>query len=279
MAIIRAKRERNYSVISNDIWQDNQLSWQAMGMLSYILSKPDNWSVCAEHLIKVTKDTAKKTAKEGVYNILKELKNAGFISMKKHSDGSVLYTVYDHPTPAEPNQANPKQGPNTAKPDQAKPKQYDPDTANPEQAKPNQAEPPLISTDLLTSTDLKQSKKSKPKKAVSKKLDFSGWPAEPSEQILKDWKTVRDKKQAPITQTVINRFAPKLERARDELGMSVDDVLGVCIERGWRGFEVDWLVNHLRINNFTKLNDQGVNQIGTNFEPPEGWEPFKESQQ
>ncbi|PJC87810.1 hypothetical protein CSW98_01400 [Vibrio sp. HA2012] len=72
-------------------------------------------------------------------------------------------------------------------------------------------------------------------------LDFSGWPSEPSEQIFTDWKTVRDKKRAPITQTVINRLAPKLERARDELGMSVDDVLGICVERGWQGFEIEWI--------------------------------------
>ena len=143
MAIVRAKRERNYSVIANDIWKDRQLSWQAMGMLSYILSKPDNWSICAEQLIKVTEGTAKRTAKEGVYNILKELKNAGFIVAQKHATGEVSYTVFDKPVSANPNQAKAdKEAPNTA---------------NPEQAEPNQAEPTLISTDLITSTESKRS--------------------------------------------------------------------------------------------------------------------------
>ncbi|HDI3132805.1 TPA: hypothetical protein PMB21_001479 [Vibrio cholerae] len=140
MSIIRAKRERNFSVISNDVWADGCLSWQAMGMLSYILSKPDNWSISPSQLEGVTQGTAKKTGREGVYNILKELKNAGFISTKKGADGSVEYTVFDHPVSAKPNQA--------------KPKKVEPNTANPNEAKPNKAEPTLINTDLITNTDL-----------------------------------------------------------------------------------------------------------------------------
>ncbi|SHO54384.1 hypothetical protein [Vibrio quintilis] len=77
-------------------------------------------------------------------------------------------------------------------------------------------------------------------------LDFSCWPEMPSEEILKDWKLVRDRNRAPITQIVINRMAKKFRDAREQFGLSVDDVLGICIERGWRGFEVQWLVN-LRI--------------------------------
>ncbi|WP_332399267.1 hypothetical protein [Vibrio metschnikovii] len=80
--------------------------------------------------------------------------------------------------------------------------------------------------------------KSKPKKP---ELDFSCWPSPPSDQVFRDWKIMRDKKRAPITQTVINRLASKLFEAHQRLGMSVDDVLGLCAERGWQGFEVDWI--------------------------------------
>ena len=116
MSIIRAKREHNYTVISNKVYDKNQLSWQAMGMLGYLLTKPDDWSVIVSELVNVTKETAKPTGKEGVYNILKELRDKGFIVVQKNSDGSTDYTVYDEPLP--------------------------------NQAEPNQAEPPLLNTDI-----------------------------------------------------------------------------------------------------------------------------------
>ena len=121
MSIIRAKREHNYTVISNKVYDKNQLSWQAMGMLGYLLTKPDDWLVIVSELVNVTKETAKPTGKEGVYNILKELRDKGFIVVQKNSDGSTNYTVYDEPLP---NQGKPNQG------------------------KPNQAEPTLLNTDI-----------------------------------------------------------------------------------------------------------------------------------
>ncbi|HGS5440697.1 TPA: hypothetical protein ACMDUN_002446 [Vibrio cholerae] len=83
--------------------------------------------------------------------------------------------------------------------------------------------------------------KSKPKN----ELDFSSWYELPSKQVFDDWKLVRDKKRAPITQTVIKRMAPKLFQAKRDFGLSVDEVLGICIERGWQGFELEWIANHL----------------------------------
>ena len=123
MAIIRTKREHNYTVVSNKVYDKNQLSWQAMGLLGYLLTKPDNWEVMVAELVNVTKETAKPTGKEGVYNIIKELKEKGFISVRKNSDGSTDYTVYDEPNQGKPNQGKPNQG------------------------KPNQAEPTLVNTE------------------------------------------------------------------------------------------------------------------------------------
>ena len=132
MAIIRTKREHSYTVVSNKIYDKNQLSWQAMGLLGYLLTKPDSWQVMVAELVNVTKDTKKPTGREGVYNIINELKEKGFISVRKNSDGSTDYTVYDEPI-QQSNQGKPNQG----KPNQGKPNQ----------GKPNQAEPTLVNTE------------------------------------------------------------------------------------------------------------------------------------
>ena len=123
MAIVRTKREHNYTIVSNKVYDKNQLSWQAMGLLGYLLTKPDNWQVVVSELVNATKNTKKPTGREGVYNIINELKEKGFISVVKNSDGSTDYTVYDEPI-QQLNHENPNQG------------------------KPNQAEPTLINTDI-----------------------------------------------------------------------------------------------------------------------------------
>ena len=123
MAIVRIKREHNYTIVSNKVYDKNQLSWQAMGLLGYLLTKPDNWQVVVSELVNATKNTKKPTGREGVYNIINELKEKGFISVVKNSDGSTDYTVYDEPI-QQLNHENPNQG------------------------KPNQAEPTLINTDI-----------------------------------------------------------------------------------------------------------------------------------
>nr|DAN61617.1 MAG TPA: Dna polymerase B [Caudoviricetes sp.] len=138
MSIIRTKREHNYTVISNKVYEKNQLSWQAMGLLGYLLTKPDNWQVMVAELVNVTKDTKKPTGREGIYNIINELKEKGFISVRKNSDGSTDYTVYDEPF----------QNPNQGKPNQGKPNQGKPNQGKPNQGKPNQAEPTLVNTDI-----------------------------------------------------------------------------------------------------------------------------------
>ena len=143
MSIIRTKREHNYTVISNKVYEKNQLSWQAMGLLGYLLTKPDNWQVMVAELVNVTKNTKKPTGREGIYNIINELKEKGFISVRKNSDGSTDYTVYDEPIQS-PNQGKPNQG----KPNQGKPNQAEPNQAEPNQAEPNQAEPTLVNTDI-----------------------------------------------------------------------------------------------------------------------------------
>ena len=128
MAIVRTKREHNYTIVSNKVYDKNQLSWQAMGLLGYLLTKPDNWQVVVSELVNATKNTKKPTGREGVYNIINELKEKGFISVVKNSDGSTDYTVYDEPI-QQLNHENPNQG-------------------KPNQAEPNQAEPTLINTDI-----------------------------------------------------------------------------------------------------------------------------------
>lgn len=97
MAIIRTKRQRNFTVIDNCVYEDHTLSFAAMGLLSYLLSKPDNWNISVPALIKVTVGTAKNSRTDAIYALLKELIKNRFVIRQKLPNGEVNYFVYDEP--------------------------------------------------------------------------------------------------------------------------------------------------------------------------------------
>ena len=65
MAIIRSNRKTNYTVIDNRVFADHRLSFAAMGLLGYLLSKPDNWTISTAQLVTVTEGTGKHTRRDG----------------------------------------------------------------------------------------------------------------------------------------------------------------------------------------------------------------------
>ena len=96
--IFRKKRETNFTNISNYIFQDNKLSLPAIGLLSYLLSKPKDWVILPKTLCKkLYKKEHSKASYEYILEVLKELENAQYIHKKKLHDGKTEYFVYDEP--------------------------------------------------------------------------------------------------------------------------------------------------------------------------------------
>lgn len=98
------------------------------------------------------------------------------------------------------------------------------------------------------STELKQeiTKEKKPaprakrQKSIFSELDFSSWPNLPSEKIMNAWIELRAKKRAHISQIVVEAFGRELTKA-GRFGFTVDQCLLRACEKGWRGFEADWM--------------------------------------
>jgi phage replication O-like protein O len=86
-----------------------------------------------------------------------------------------------------------------------------------------------------------------PAKQTITDLDYSSWPAMPSEQVMTDWKAMRQAKgkKAAITQTVIITIGKQLAIAAQH-GLSVDDCLSECCTRNWQGFKAEWMVESLK---------------------------------
>lgn len=99
MAIIRNKRKDNFSIINNDVLNDERLSFKARGLLVYMLSKPDDWQFYTSELQK----HSEKDGRRSIESALKEIQDAGYLKKEQghKSDGSfdkVNWLLVDKPT-------------------------------------------------------------------------------------------------------------------------------------------------------------------------------------
>ena len=56
MSVIRVNKTKDYSVMSNYHLKDNNLSLKAKGLLSVMLSLPDNWKYTVSGLVSICKE-------------------------------------------------------------------------------------------------------------------------------------------------------------------------------------------------------------------------------
>jgi len=82
MPIIKVKKKSDhFLIVKKNCIEDKKISWQARGLHTYLMSKPDDWEIIIKHLIKEG-----PSGKDAVYAMLKELKNAGYIIVNKLTD-------------------------------------------------------------------------------------------------------------------------------------------------------------------------------------------------
>ena len=119
MAIYRVERTRDYTVMSNCHLKDTALSLKAKGLLSLILSLPDDWNYSTRGLASICKEGV-----ELVGSTIKELEKAGYIVRRQLRGedgklGAVEYIIYEKPQlPASPAQdTDPAEGGCPPRPD------------------------------------------------------------------------------------------------------------------------------------------------------------------
>lgn len=79
MSIIRISKQPNqFSIIDHTIVKDPRLSFKAKGIICYILTKPDDWTINVTDLINQSSDS--RTA---IMSGLRELEKYGYISSQR----------------------------------------------------------------------------------------------------------------------------------------------------------------------------------------------------
>lgn len=91
MAIVKIKKKENpYVQIDKQGIEDNRLSWGATGLLTYLIGRPDNWSINITHLATVKTDKRDITRK--FLNELREFNYCHYFESRK--SGKVVETTY-----------------------------------------------------------------------------------------------------------------------------------------------------------------------------------------
>ena len=111
MSVFRVEKNKGYTVMSNHHLRNHALSLKAKGLLSQMLSLPEDWDYTLQGLAQINKESI-----DAIREAVRELERAGYIERSRERDErgclrGTVYTIYEQPhaepTPEEPTQEKP----------------------------------------------------------------------------------------------------------------------------------------------------------------------------
>lgn len=102
MAVFRVHKETNYTTIDNNVFKNKELSYRATGLLTTMLSLPDDWDFTEMGLVAL-----KKESRETIRKTLKELEGHGYLTRTRNRDDKgrltdTNYDIYETPMSKKP---------------------------------------------------------------------------------------------------------------------------------------------------------------------------------
>lgn len=108
MPVFRVEKSKDYTTVSNYHLRDKNLSLKSIGLLTIMLSLPEDWDYSLEGLTRITKDglasvrTAVKELEDNKYLVRNQGRN------KNGKFGDIEYLVYETPICEKPISVKPK---------------------------------------------------------------------------------------------------------------------------------------------------------------------------
>lgn len=214
--------ERDFTVLSNRIVRDKNISLKAKGLFLVVMSlNESNWDFSINGLTKIVKE-----GKNAIYGIIDELKEHGYCHYEQRRDenGKMLdaeYTFFEEPRYVSEN--NPL------------PNYRDADNRDTENR-----------TQLNTENNQRPKKEESITDVMPKKFDFRssviGLGVPPN--IVDDWLKVRKTKRASNTETAFNLMEKEVAKACELYPMATPEILvKIAVERNWMGVRCDFYRN------------------------------------
>ena len=149
MAVFRVEKTRDYTVMSNHHLRDMSLSLKAKGLLSLMLSLPENWDYTMKGLSRICKDGI-----DSISGGIRELEEHGYLIRERVRGangqlGSIEYTILEQPKEPTPAQEKPiRENPVQANPTLVTPVQEEPAQLNKDRSSNEPSRTDLSSTEI-----------------------------------------------------------------------------------------------------------------------------------
>ena len=136
MAVFRVEKNRGYTVMSNHHLRNKALSLKAKGLLSQMLSLPEDWDYTLKGLSLINRESI-----DAIRTAVWELEKAGYIRREQGRDpkgkmADMVYTIYEQPVLENPVLENPTSA--------------DPVLENPTSDNPSSGNPTQLNKDIQT---------------------------------------------------------------------------------------------------------------------------------
>ena len=144
MAVFRVERNTGYTVMSNHHLRNKELTLKAKGLLSQMLSLPEDWDYTLAGLSHINREKI-----DAIREAVKELEKAGYIVRSRERDEKgrlrgADYVIYEQPQPKEPEAATSSEKPPTSD----LPTLENPTLEKPTLEKPTQENPMQLNKDI-----------------------------------------------------------------------------------------------------------------------------------
>lgn len=184
MAVFRIDKTRDYTVMSNHHLRNTELSLKAKGLLSLMLSLPENWDYTTKGLAAICKDGI-----DSISSCIRELEKHGYIIRERMRNEkgqltTIEYTILEQPKNTLPEQEKPiRENPVLDIPAQAEPIQE-----NTAQLNTNKSNIKELNTDISNTYPIKSYQKepapAQPTKGKSDRIGYDE--VETYRQIIKE---------------------------------------------------------------------------------------------
>ena len=168
MAVFRVERNSGYTVMSNHHLRNKELTLKAKGLLSQMLSLPEDWDYTLAGLSHINRESI-----DAIRTAVWELEKAGYILRRQGRDEkgkmtAIEYTIYEQPQPVLEN------------PIPGKPMLENPTTDNPTSENPTQLNKDIQRTNLpkkeKLNTDISRTNLSKKEKSITNLSSTDSFP-------------------------------------------------------------------------------------------------------
>ena len=219
MSVVRIHKNANFTVMSNYHFKEKGMSLKAKGLLSLMLSLPDDWNYSISGLVTLSKD-----GKDSVMSALAELEEFGYLVRHRTTNAKGQFSGIEYNIYEQPQRENPIEEMQKAEKQQ--------------EEKQNAEKPPQLNTKLTNNYNNKELRESNTDK---KELDISPYNEILSyikdielKALLIDYIEMRYNMQAPISKRALSMLINRLARLSNFDSKLQREMLENAILNNWK---------------------------------------------